>query len=85
MTTIQQGAWRQRRRHWHCYADEVRVGEEVDYEGRRERTVAMTPDEVVAWMATEVDRILPRLAIQRRAEAERLRSDETFGESTSPR
>ncbi len=72
--------WKQRRRHWHCYADEVRLGEEIDYAGRRERAVAMTPEEVVAWMMAESGRVLPRLAQERRSEAARLTADETLRE-----
>jgi hypothetical protein len=88
MSTTQQPAdpapegdgWKQRRRHWHCYADEVRLDEEIDYEGRRARAVAMTPGEVVTWMTAEAGRVLPRLVQERRLEAERLRTDETLRE-----
>jgi len=71
--------WKETQRHWHCYADELNVGERVEY-NRPEQTVAKTPDEVMAWMEAETDKLLPRVTDRWRAEADRLRSNETLRE-----
>jgi len=69
--------WRQLQRHWHCYADETGLNEPLDY-NRPEHTVAATPDEVLAWLAAETDRLLPRVSARWQAEADRLTTDEAL-------
>lgn len=70
--------WKRHERHWHCYADEARVGQEVDYRDRPGHAVAMAPEDVLAWMQAQADRVLPRLEGRWRSGAERLKADEAL-------
>lgn len=71
--------WRQAcaHRHWHLFAEEAtgRTGDpsppKLELEGRAEQAVAGSPEEVLAWMRAQLDRVAPRATRAWKAQLER--------------
>lgn len=73
--------WRQAcaDRHWHLYADEVtgKIDDpsppRLELDGRPEQAVARSPEDVLAWLRSEIDRVAPRVASRWTAGLDRVR------------
>lgn len=73
--------WRQAcaDRHWHLFAVEVtgRISDpsppRVELEGRAEQAVAGSPEEALAWMRAQLDRVAPRATRAWEAQLDRVR------------
>ncbi|MPZ87452.1 MAG: hypothetical protein GEU81_05135 [Nitriliruptorales bacterium] len=47
--------WQEHDRHWHCYATEAPISQNVGYEG--DYTPAGSPDEVLEWLRRHLDQL----------------------------
>ena len=71
--------WKDACRHWHCTAVEGLIGERLEVK-EDDQHAAHSPEEVLAWMEGEIERLRPALAQRRPGDSGGLTLDEELRE-----